>query len=155
MIELFFFNCIILHKLKTKFQFADGPLWFNAWECASWVIRALEAMHSFGAKFDKNVHLNYTRMNIYSKEPKLLGNASSIFGDGGDKRLATDILKFYRLFQSHQSLPRLITSLLEAFWETVVDEKFYLFYNEQYWLLDVVKPYFRITYEEVPLPGTV
>ena len=110
-------------------------------------------MHSFGAKFDQTVHLNYTRMNIYSKEPKLLGNASTIFGDGGDKKLATDILKFYRLFQSHQSFPELVASLIKAFWEVVLDGKFYLFYNEQYWLLDVVKPYFHITYEEVPLPS--
>ena len=132
---------------------SDGPLWFDSWECASWVLRAFDALASFGAKFDPRVHLNYTRMNIYSQQPVLLGNASTIFGEGGDKQVAADIVQFYSLFQSHQSLPQLIVSLLTAFWETVVEEKFYLFYNEQYWLLPVVKPYFRLTYEEVPLPG--
>ncbi|XP_076467773.1 bis(monoacylglycero)phosphate synthase CLN5-like [Babylonia areolata] len=145
-------NTGIYYETWTVRTKPDGPLWFDSWECATWVLRAFQELGQLGAKFNHSVHLKYTRMNIYSKEPTLLGNATTIFGKGGDKQLAADILQFYRLFQSHQSMPHMIVSLLEAFYETVIDGKFYLFYNEQYWLLHVVEPFFKITYDEVPLP---
>ncbi|KAK7097788.1 hypothetical protein V1264_004717 [Littorina saxatilis] len=145
-------NTGVYYETWTVRSKPDGPLWFDSWECATWVIRAFAAMGKFGAKFDTSVHLNYTRMNIYSKEPVLLGNASTIF-NGTEKKLANEVLKFYRLFQSHQSMPHLIESMLAAFWETVVEGKFYLFYNEQYWMLPIVQPHFKLTYEGYPLPG--
>ncbi|KAK7460729.1 hypothetical protein BaRGS_00038844 [Batillaria attramentaria] len=103
-----------------------GKMWFDSWECASWVQRAFKALGIHGAKFNQSVHLNYTRMNIYSKEPQLLGNASTIFNNPNHKQWAHDIKKFYQNFQSHQSMPELLESLIKAFEEVILDEKFLL-----------------------------
>jgi ceroid-lipofuscinosis neuronal protein 5 len=132
--------------------FSDGKVWFDSWECATWVLRAFDALGGFGAKFNHSVHLNYTRMNIYSGAPVLLGNAATIFGNYGNKTVAKELLDFYRLFQSHQSMLDLIKSLVEAFIETELDGKFYLYYNEQYWFLPLKKPFFRLTYDYAALP---
>ncbi|PVD35040.1 hypothetical protein C0Q70_06321 [Pomacea canaliculata] len=145
-------NTGIVYETWTVRNEPDGPLWFDSWECATWVLRAFETLGSLGAKFNHSVHLNYTRMNLYSKEPLYLGNASTIFGDPQYKQLAEEILNFYRLFQSHQTLPNLLVSLIEAFTEIVIEGKFYLYYNDAYWLLPMAEPYFGLTYEETPLP---
>ena len=131
----------------------EGQIWFNAWECASWVLRALDQLGKLDAKFNHSVHLNYTRMNLYASQPMYLGNASAIFNNATNKKLAEDMTKFYHRFQSHQSMPHLVESLVESFLEVVIEGKFYLFYNEEYWQLDTHYPFFKITYNEVPLPG--
>lgn len=134
--------------------FTGGKLWFDSYDCASFVLRAFAKLGDLGTKFNSSVHLNYTRIHLYADEPVYLGNASVIFGPAGNKTLAADIIDFYRKFQSHQTFPNLIKNLVEAAIEIWTDRKFYLFYNFEYWLLPMRYPYVKLTYYESPLPET-
>ncbi|KAK3741651.1 hypothetical protein RRG08_011034 [Elysia crispata] len=129
-----------------------GPgktVWFNPFDCASWVLRAFDAMHDLGAEFDQKVHLNYTKVVLYSQQPTLIGNSSTIYNDS--KTLDT-LVSFYNYFQK-RSMADIVLHMLEYAAWFELHKKFYIFYNEQYWELDMVKPYFQLTYDEVPLPG--
>ncbi|RUS68897.1 hypothetical protein EGW08_023341 [Elysia chlorotica] len=142
--------------------------WFNPFDCASWVLRAFDAMHDLGAKFDQSVHLNYTKVVLYSQQPILIGNASSIYNDSKtletlvdfynyfQKRTMADIvlhmLEFYNYFQK-RTMADIVLHMLEYLAWFELHKKFYIFYNAQYWELDMVQPYFQLTYDEVPLPS--
>jgi hypothetical protein len=106
-------------------------------------------MGTLGVKFNHSVKLNYTRINLYSDTPKYLGNASVVFAN---KTLKTDIMKFYSKFQAHVASPLLIEHLISALEEIFIDNKFYFFYNEEYWFLPMKSPHVKLTYEEIPLP---
>ncbi|XP_050417783.2 ceroid-lipofuscinosis neuronal protein 5 homolog [Patella vulgata] len=129
-----------------------GKLWFAPNDCASFVLRAFQKMADLGAEFNQSVHLNYTKIFLYSEEPIHLGPASVIFGPGSNQTLTKDILLFYSHFQSHQDVGHLLESLLQVYIEVVAEHRFYFFYNFEYWLLPMVPPYVRLTYDEIPLP---
>ncbi|XP_065176589.1 bis(monoacylglycero)phosphate synthase CLN5-like [Sycon ciliatum] len=136
---------------------SDGPsakVWFWSYDCASYVLRLFDAMHTFGAVFNKDVKLNYTRMRLYSNEPQLLGNSTEIFGAGSNKTdTASDLMKFYSNFTPMAKTLTFAEHLLKIFEYVVLEEVFYLYYNNQYWLLPMKSPFAKITYTEIPLPG--
>lgn len=129
-------------------------MWFDAFDCASWVLRAFTQLGLFGAKFDASVHLNYTRIHLYSKQPIFLGNETQIFGPNRNVSLAKDILNFYKNFQAHVSTAKRFLDIIDALIYIMGKDRFYLYYNSAYWLLPMQKPYVKITYFKVPLPGT-
>lgn len=128
----------------------DGKMWFDSFDCASWVLRAFQEFGKLGVKFDQTVKLNYTRINLFSDMPKYLGNQSMVFAN---KTLGNDIMKFYSKFQAHVAGPLLIEHLISALEEILIQNKFYFFYNEEYWFLPMKSPHVKLTYNEIPLPS--
>ncbi|XP_069130126.1 bis(monoacylglycero)phosphate synthase CLN5-like [Argopecten irradians] len=131
-----------------------GKMWFDAFDCASWVLRAFNQLGVLGAKFDQSVHLNYTRIHLYSDQPIYLGNETEIFGKKGNVSLAKDMLNFYKNFQAHVSDTKLVLNIIDMLLYVVGKDEFYLYYNNAYWLLHMKKPYVGLTYNEVPVPGS-
>lgn len=133
-----------------------GQTWFNPFDCASWVIRALDELGSLGAQFNQSVHLNYTKINIYSAQPIYQGSSSEIFGKNANqtmKKLGRKIFDFYKKFQSSKSYVKLAEEILQDLFEIfVARDSFYLYYNDAYWLLPLHDPVSKLTYEETPLP---
>lgn len=134
----------------------DGQLYFNPFDCASWVIRALAEFGQLGAKFNQSVHLNYTKINLYSAEPYFLGSSKDLFSPSANVTMqnhAKDIVKFYSKFQSKKSYVELLIEILEDILD-IFEEKqpFYLYYNDAYWLLKLKSPIAKLTYDETPLP---
>lgn len=127
-----------------------GVTWFDPFDCASWVIRAFDKMHEYGAQFNQSVHLNYTKAVLYSKKPTCVGNATTVYQNKG---LLESLKKFYSYFQSRQSMVDVLAHLIEYFPYFLLYDTFYLYYNDEYWHLPLQYPYIQITYEEVPLPG--
>lgn len=125
-------------------------MWFDSFDCASFVIRAFQELSNLGTKFNQSVHLNYTRINLYSDMPQYLGNESVV---KENEELYNNITTFYRRFQSHQSFKDLLTHLLEAYVEIFEDNVFYFFYNYEYYMLPMKKPYIKLTYYEQPWPN--
>lgn len=125
-------------------------MWFDSFDCASFVLRAFNKLGDLGTVFNQSVHLNYTRINLYSEEPQRLGNFSEI--QATNPVLAENITLFYQQFQSHQSFADLLGHLVEAYDEIFIDNYFYLFYNYEYWYLPMKPPYMKLTYTEQPLP---
>lgn len=107
-------------------------------------------MYDLGAQFDLNVSLNYTRLNLYGQEPELLGNYSQIF-QGKNQTLINDIREFYRGFQKRTDY---LEQLIEIYTDFAIKKKYYFFYNDLYWFINLKAPYVKITYEKIPLPGT-
>ncbi|OWF37244.1 Ceroid-lipofuscinosis neuronal protein 5-like [Mizuhopecten yessoensis] len=130
-----------------------GQMWFDAFDCASWVLRAFDQLGVIGAKFDHSVSLNYTRIHLYSSQPIYLGNETEIFGNKSNAALAKDMINFYKDFQSHVSDEKLVLNLLDALLYIMNRDKFYLYYNSAYWLLPMKKPFASLSYDQVPLPG--
>ena len=124
-------------------------MWFDAFDCASFVLRAFQELANLGTKFNQSVHLNYTRIHLYSDEPQYLGEQSLVLANN---TLANEIKDFYRKFQSHQNFSELVKHMLEAYSEIFVDNKYYFFYNYEYWFLPMKSPYIKLTYYEVQLP---
>ena len=124
-------------------------MWFDAFDCASFVLRAFQELANLGTKFNESVHLNYTRIHLYSEEPQYLGDQSIVLANDS---LARDIKDFYSKFQSHQNFSELVKHMVQAYTEIFVDKKFYFFYNYEYWFLQMKPPYIKLTYLEVPLP---
>ena len=104
-------------------------------------------MHSFGARFDLSVSLNYTRLNLYADEPKLLGNYTHVMNT---PELNTTILDFFGHFQKRTDYYRQFIEVYEQF---LVKEEFYLFYNNLYWYVPLKAPYVKFSYNNIPLPG--
>ncbi|XP_053311376.1 ceroid-lipofuscinosis neuronal protein 5 [Spea bombifrons] len=132
---------------------ANASVWFESYDCSKFVLRTYQKLWELGAKFNKKIQTNYTRLFLYSREPTYLGNGSSIFGAHGNKSLAADIHKFYYPYRPHQSFKELLVSIVEIFDKVVLHKVFYLFYNFEYWHLPLMYPYIKITYEEIPLPS--
>lgn len=113
------------------------------------MIRAIQKLADIGTEFNQSVHLNYTRINLYSDTPVYLGNESVV---KKNEDLYNNITNFYQKFQSHQPYKTLLTHLLEAYIEVFKDNTFYLFYNFEYYFLPMKEPYIKLTYYEVPFP---
>ncbi|XP_033743030.1 ceroid-lipofuscinosis neuronal protein 5 homolog [Pecten maximus] len=143
----------IFYETWTVENGPGGKMWFDAFDCASWVQRAFNQLGVIGAKFNQSVHLNYTRIHLYADQPIYLGNETEIFGKKGNVSLAKDMLNFYKNFQAHVSDGKLVLNLIDALLYIVEKDKFYLYYNSAYWLLHMKKPYVGLTYNQVPLPG--
>ena len=126
-------------------------MYFDSFDCASWVLRAFDNLYDFGAKFDPNVKLNYTRLNLYTEEPILIGSYSDIF-NSKNQTLINDVVKFYKDFQKPNK--DFLPQFLDIFTYFTVLKRFYFFYNQVYWLLHLKSPYIGITYDYIPLPGT-
>lgn len=103
-----------------------------------------------GAKFDENVKLNYTRLNLYSHTPLLIGNYSQII-NSKNETLINGIREFYKTFQKRSDY---LEQFTEAFTEIFVKKEFYFYYNDLYWYLTLKEPSIKITYYNIPLPGT-
>ena len=124
-------------------------MWFDAFDCASFVLRAFQELANLGTKFNESINLNYTRIHLYSDEPQYLGDMSIV---KTNKTLAGEITDFYKRFQSHQNFAALVTHMIEAYEEIFKKNKFYFFYNYEYWFLPMKAPYIKLTYLDVPLP---
>ncbi|CAN9497571.1 unnamed protein product [Ophioblennius macclurei] len=130
----------------------NATVWFESYDCSQFVHRTYRKLSELGAKLRSRSPTNYTKIYLYSGEPKYLGNDSAIFGQPALQNLAEDIRKFYHPFRPHQSFGELALSLLEAYEKVALERSFYLYYNFEYWHLPMKPPYVKITYEEVPLP---
>lgn len=139
----------IYYQTWTVEDKPGGKMWFDAFDCASFVLRAFQELANLGTKFNESVQLNYTRIHLYSDQPKYLGDMSLVLANNS---LAKEIIDFYAKFQSHQNFSALIKHMLEAYEEIFIDNKFYFFYNYEYWFLPMKPPYIKLTYLEVPLP---
>lgn len=126
--------------------------WFNPVDCASWVLRAFDEMKNLGGTFDKNIHLNYTKINLYSKTPIKLGNFTEIFNSPSMAKTKQNLIDFYGHFQKETNYYELIMHLVEAILDFLVDDSFFLYYNDIYWQLPLTSPYIELTYEDIPLP---
>ncbi len=129
---------------------SDYMEWFSPHECANYVIRLFQKMSSLGANFTTTYKVNYTYLSLYSDMPILLGNESSIFGPNGNKTLAAKMLEFYSYFQAHQPVLQMLESLVHIYDYIVFQKEYYFYFNSQYWLLPMKKPYMRVSYEYEP-----
>lgn len=105
-------------------------------------------MHIYGAEFNQSIKLNYTRLNLYSQEPKLIGNISTIYANA---TLKNQTLDFYRSFQKRSDL---LPQLMEIYEHITVQKEFYFYFNRLYWYLSLKEPFVKVTYFEVPLPAS-
>ncbi|XP_051563875.1 ceroid-lipofuscinosis neuronal protein 5-like [Myxocyprinus asiaticus] len=129
----------------------NATKWFESYDCSQFVHRTYKKLMELGAVLFSKAQTNYTKIYLYSRKPMYLGN-DTIFTESSTKDLARDIKKFYHYFRPHQSVLEVILSLFEAYEKMVLERTFYLYYNFEYWKLPMNYPYFRITYEEIPLP---
>lgn len=70
-------------------------MWFDFFDCVSWVLRVFQEFRKLGVKFDQIVKLNYIRINLFLDMLKYLGNQFMVFVN---KILGNDIMKFYLKF---------------------------------------------------------
>jgi ceroid-lipofuscinosis neuronal protein 5 len=126
-------------------------MYFDSFDCASWVLRAFDAIYELGGRFDEKITLNYTRLNIYSYEPVKIGTYDDII-NSKNQTLIDDIRKFYRDFQKPKT--NFLQQFLDIFNYIEVSKTFYFYYNELYWLLPIKSPSIKVTYYPIPLPGT-
>jgi hypothetical protein len=105
-------------------------------------------MHMLGARFDPNVSLNYTRLNIYGQPPFLLGNYDQVVSNPS---LKTAIFNFYTIFQKRTDY---IEQLKEVMNQIFTKKEFFIYYNSLYWYMPLNEPFVSFTYTHIPLPGT-
>ena len=125
---------------------SNSTLWFKPFDCANYVELMLCEMYKLGTDFTTFAS-NFSYITLYSSEPKLLGNATGIFGPQGNESLAKELITFYENFQPHQSVLHMVGSLLHIFNYIVLRKEFYFYYNSQYWYLPMKSPYLTVTYE--------
>ena len=123
--------------------------WFSPCDCATYVQKVFCQATKLGAKFVDTYTPNYTFITLISGEPLKLGNATEVFESGKNQDLAEDIMKFYSDVQAHQSPLHLVKSILNLLDYVVLNEKFYLYYNGDYWQLPMRYPYVKLTYEPI------
>ncbi len=125
-------------------------MYFDSYDCASFVIRGLNQLYSLGAVIFSNVTVNYTRLNIYSYEPQLLGTYDQIIQN---QTLHDDFLEFYREFDSKKpNTDAWIESLLEIYETFYLARRFYLHYNNVYWYLKLKEQTpVLFTFYEIPI----
>ena len=124
--------------------------WFNAFECAAYIVRVFQKMGELGVNFTTSYKANYTFISLYCDEPEYLGNDTTIFGSKGNASLAAEIQAFYSMFQAHEPILTFLEHLLEIYFTIEEEKLFYLYYNSKYWKLKMKHPYIKITYEHVP-----
>lgn len=145
-----FYQTFRIRNSTDKVRFRE---WFTPYDCANYPFRMFQELARLGVKFNP-IQTYYTFFTLISDMPIHLGNASSIFGPSGNQTLADDMVEFYKDFQTHQSLLEYILHAMDAGWDIFEDHKFYYYFNSEYWLVPVKKPFVSITYELVPLPNT-
>ncbi|KAK3100168.1 hypothetical protein FSP39_015653, partial [Pinctada imbricata] len=139
----------IFYETWTVEKEPGGKMWFDSFDCASWVLRAFEELANVGARFDHTIQLNYTRIHLYSDTPVYLGNATQVFSN---KTLATRVREFYREFQNYRSATLDIEHIIQGMIDVLMYHEFYLFYNFEYWYLPMKPPYLKLSYNKIPLP---
>ncbi|CAF4413947.1 unnamed protein product, partial [Adineta steineri] len=108
-------------------------MYFDSYDCASFVIRGLNELYHYGAQILPNVHLNYTRLNIYSYEPVLLGTYDQIVHN---QTLHNDFVDFYREFDSKKpNTEEWFKAFVEIYETFYLSKRFYFYYNNVYWYL--------------------
>lgn len=110
-------------------------------------------MYALGAKFDGSIELNYTRLNLISYEPQLIGNYSQIM-QSKNQTLINNFVDFYKNFQKTDGIQDLLKQFFQAYIDIRVKKEFFFYYNDLYWYLPLKAPYIKISYEKIPLPGT-
>ena len=130
---------------------ANGSVWFEAFDCASWVLRAFDKMHFYGATFDQSVQLNYTKISLISSEPKFLVAESDLYKVKNIPTLLR-LTAFYTHFQANPDYKVMIENLFKYMEAFLLDQTFFLYYNQGYYELPLVEPFIKLTYENVPLP---
>jgi hypothetical protein len=109
-------------------------------------------MYSSGAVFDTSVSLSYTRFNIYGSEPILLGNYSEVRRNAD---VYGNLTEFYSFIHKPDldDWQNLLNQYLGLYLEFTIRKNYYFYFNSLYWYINIVEPYFKITYDKVPLPG--
>jgi len=129
-------------------------MYFDSYDCASFVIRGLNELYHYGAQFYPNVHLNYTRLNLYSYEPLLLGKYEDIVKN---QTLHNDFIEFYREFDSKKPKTEdWLKALIEIYETFYLSRRFYFYYNSVYWYLNL-KPNtpLQVSFSEVPITSVL
>ena len=129
-------------------------MYFDSYDCASFVIRGLNQLYTFGATLLPDIHLNYTRINLYSKEPQLLGTYDQVIQN---QTLHGEFVEFYRDFQSKKpNTGDWIVSLLEIYETFYLTGRFFFYFNHVYWYLNLDEPApLKITFNEVPITSVL
>nr|KAG5686539.1 hypothetical protein BaRGS_001540 [Batillaria attramentaria] len=60
-------NTNVFYQTWTVREEPGGKMWFDSCDASLWVQRAFAAMAESGASFNHSVHLNYTKIYLYSK----------------------------------------------------------------------------------------
>lgn len=127
----------------------NATMYFDSYDCASFVIRGLNQLFTYNATILPNVHLNYTRLNIYSYEPELLGTYDQIVQN---ETLHKDFISFYREFDSKKpNAEEWIVSLLEIYETFYLQKRFYMYYNNVYWYMKLKATPLSVSFDEVPI----
>ena len=127
----------------------DYQQWFNPCDCATYVQRVFCQAYKLGAKFVDNYTPKYTFITLISDEPVKIGNSSEIFKSDKKKDVAHDIMQFYSYVQAHQPILHFLESLAGLVEYVAFKHKFYLYYNEEYWMLPIKSPFVKLTYEPI------
>lgn len=104
-------------------------------------------MYQLGGTFNQSINLNYTRLNLYGEEPRLLGNISDVFANATLKNMTID---FYKSFQKRTDY---LEQAMEVYQDIVVKKEFIFYFNDLYWYITLKSPFIKITYFKTPLPG--
>jgi ceroid-lipofuscinosis neuronal protein 5 len=115
--------------------------------------RALDEMYQLGAQFNGSIDLNYTRLNLISHEPQLIGNYSQIM-QSKNETLINNFIDFYKNFQKSNGTEELLKQVFQAYIDITIKKEFFFYYNDVYWYLSLKQPYVKVSYEKIPLPGT-
>jgi len=129
----------------------DATMYFDAFDCASFVIRGLNQLYTLGARILPNIHLNYTRLNLYGDEPELLGTYDQIMKNATYHQ---EFLDFYREFDSKKpNTEKWIESMIDIYETFYIKKRFYLYYNSVYWIMKLKSKPIEVTFEEIPITG--
>ncbi|UJR14006.1 hypothetical protein I4U23_001006 [Adineta vaga] len=129
---------------------SDSTMYFDSYDCASFVIRGLNHLHYYGAQILPDVHLNYTRLNIYTHEPELLGTYDQIVQN---RTLHDDFISFYREFDSKKPKTEdWIKAMVQIYETFYLTRRFYFYYNNVYWYMKLKESTpLKVTFDEVPI----
>eukprot|EP00123_Amoebidium_parasiticum_P009670 comp19636_c0_seq1/m.23185 comp19636_c0_seq1/g.23185 ORF comp19636_c0_seq1/g.23185 comp19636_c0_seq1/m.23185 type:complete len:344 (-) comp19636_c0_seq1:380-1411(-) len=143
----------IIYETWTVRNGAGDVTYFDSHDCATFVRNVWQVLYERGAKFISDIP-KYTRLVLYSEEPKLEAIATT-----GQETI--EIKDFYRNFQTSQgtidivkSIGRILKSVFDGWWHISDKGGFVLYYNGNYYRLNLVFPFFSNKYEEIPYPGT-
>jgi hypothetical protein len=125
-------------------------MYFDSYDCASFVIRGLNELYHYGAQILPDVHLNYTRLNIYAYEPQLLGTYDQIIQN---ETLHQDFINFYRDFDSKKpNSEEWVKSLIQIFESFYLTRRFYFYYNNVYWYIKLKETTpLKVTFDEISI----
>jgi len=144
-------NTYPIYETWTVREKSDGrgTLWFPATDGSAWVLRAFDAMSSFGAQFNSSVQLNYTRLELISSEPQFLAYSNQVVKPS---ILYFKLHSFYSHFQKYK-YPAQIEALIEYLVRFLAaNRQFYLYVNDSYFLLPLKFPFLHVRYDSIPLP---